>query len=56
MGTVSNHAIFQIGTLNHPQGANYGKKLWDEENKAFSVVRIAVSFLFSRVIPGTRRS
>lgn len=56
MGTVSNHAIFEIGTLIHPQSASSGKKLQGEENKAFRVARIAVSFLFSLVIPDTRQS
>lgn len=56
MGTVSNHAIFDIGFLNHLQGAGYGKKPHGEENKAFRVVTMGFSFVFSWVIADTRRS
>lgn len=56
MGAVSNHVIFKTDSLNHPQGASYGKKLQGAENKAFTVAKMDVTFLLSLVIPGTRLS
>ena len=56
MGAVFNHVIFKTDSLNHSQGAGYGKKQQGAENKAFNVARMGVSFFFSWVIPGTRPS
>ena len=56
MGPKSVHAVVKTGSLNHRRNANYQQELQAEEKRAFSSARMGVSFLFSWVIPGTRRS